>query len=60
MASLRSIIGLCDHRWVDEGEVHTKRANAFRTSINEPAVMLVGINRVQRCTICGKVRSVRL
>lgn len=58
--SLRSIIGLCDHRWQDESEINTCVRNAFRESPDDPATMIVAMRRVQRCTVCGKVRSVRL
>lgn len=58
--SLRSFFGLCEHRWMDEAEIGRRVANAFRESAAEPATMLVGIRRVQRCRLCGKVRSVTL
>ena len=58
--SVRSFLGLCEHRWQDEAEITRSVANPFRESINDPATVVVGYRRVQRCTICGKVRSVRL
>jgi hypothetical protein len=58
--SLRSFIGLCEHRWQDEAEIVRSVANPFRESSNDPATAIVGFRRVQRCSVCGKVRSVAL
>jgi hypothetical protein len=58
--SLRSFLGLCEHRWQDESEIVHRVANVFRESVEESPTMIVGIRRVQRCSICGKVRSVSL
>ena len=58
--SLRSFIGLCEHRWQDESLIERKVANAFRESMEQPATMTNGIRIVQRCTVCGKARSVAL
>lgn len=50
--SLRSFIGLCEHRWQDIGEIEKKAGPDFGRVIE--------IRLVQRCTICGKVRSISL
>jgi hypothetical protein len=58
--SIRSFIGLCEHRWQDEAEIVRKVANCFREKPSDPATMIISFRRVQHCTVCGKVRSVAL
>lgn len=58
--SLRSFIGLCEHRWQDEARLETYVANAFRESSSDSPTMMVAARTVQRCRLCGSVRSVRL
>jgi hypothetical protein len=58
--SLRRFIGLCEHVWQDTGHLHTRVPNRWRTSLDEPAFLTTRIEVTQRCTKCGKVRSVEL
>lgn len=61
--TLRSFIGLCEHRWQDQEQITAwnRRRHVFTPGEMkvEPEIC-VGIRVVQRCTVCGKVRSVRL
>lgn len=54
--SLRSFIGLCEHRWQDAGQIDRK----VRDSGEAEGWRLIEIRTIQRCTICGIVRSVKL
>lgn len=58
--SLRTILGLCEHVWQDTGHIETRVPNLWRTSLEEPAFAITDIAVTQRCTKCGKVRSVKL
>lgn len=58
--NVRAFLGLCEHRWHDEAEITRHVRNPFRNSLDEPVTVVSQYRRVQRCAVCGKVRSVVL
>jgi hypothetical protein len=58
--SVRTFFGFCEHGWQDTGHIEGKVPNLWRTSLDEPAFLTSNIYVTQRCTKCGKVRSVKL
>lgn len=55
-AILRKLFGLHEHRWETTHTVKLQRASVVTPS----QVHTFGFKAVQRCTVCGDVRSVRI